>query len=105
MRACPARWLDAASKANARARSVRRTSGSNRRPVKAPRPYLRAVRSPSGFREGLYPGGEAARDLPLVGARLQTAALERVRHEPGLDEDRGHVRPVEAGQVAAAHEP
>src|SRR4051812_11041350 len=66
--------------------------------------YAGSVRNLSGFRERCDSRREASRDLPLVRARLQARPLGGVRHEAGLDEDRGDVRPVEAGQVAALDE-
>src|SRR5688572_19081710 len=54
--------------------------------------------------EALGPAREAAGDAPLVRVGGEPAALGRVRHEAGLDEHDGDVRPVEPRQVAAAEE-
>src|SRR4051812_20017275 len=86
-------------------RAAQKSEITARRPFTSLPAYAGSVRNLSRFRERCDSSREASRDLPLVRARLKTRPFGGVRHEAGLDEDRGNVRPVEAGQVAALDEP
>ena len=73
----------------------------------SPRGAARVSRFPfSGSPQGSdHPRGQSTGDARLVPPSVEQAPFARVRDESRLDEDRGHVRPVEAGQVGAGHEP